>query len=168
MRCLMPIAASPASYIPGVKLARGSAESEPVIPAGRGGAGAGANGFAPPFWLAGLVSGAFVGGGVEGEGEGVCACVLIEKQQHKTSEANSVRKAILYTRFIVSPPKSFPSRWFAQRVCGIAESCESLCRQSSSQNGLHNPDLSALATVDIRREIEQFGILARTRSVEQV
>ena len=26
-------------------------------------------------------------------------------------------------------------------------------------HGLHNPDLSALATVDIRREIEQFGIL---------
>src|SRR5260370_11508739 len=51
---------------------------------------------------------------------------------------------------------------------GIAESCESLFRQSLPQHGLHNPDLSALATVDIRREIEQFGILPRTRSVEQV
>jgi len=55
-------------------------ESEPVIPAGSGGAGAGANGFAPPFWLAGLVSGAFVDGGGdegEGEGEGVCAWILV-------------------------------------------------------------------------------------------
>src|SRR6266852_9719442 len=98
MRCLMPIAASPASYIPGVSLARGSAESEPVIPAGRGGAGSGANGFAPPFWLAGLVSGAVVDGGDEGEGEGVCACVLLAKHEHKTKDAINERKAMVCTR----------------------------------------------------------------------
>src|SRR5713226_1275422 len=108
MRCLMPNDVSPASYMPGVSLARGSIASEPVIPAGRGGAGSGANGFAPPFWLAGLVSGALVDSG-DGDGEvvGVCACVLIEKPTHKTSEASSTRKAMLFTRFIVSPPKSF-------------------------------------------------------------
>src|SRR4030081_2470128 len=103
MRCLMPIDASPASYIPGVSLARGSLASEPVIPAGRGGAGSGANGFAPPFWLAGLVSGAAVDAGGEGEGEGVCACVPLAKHDQKTREATSKRKVIVRTRFIVSP-----------------------------------------------------------------
>src|ERR1700694_2373715 len=103
MRCLMPIAASPASYIPGVSLARGSLASEPVMPAGRGGAGAGANGFAPPFWSAGLVSGAFVDGG---DGEGVCACAPVAKHDQKTSEATSKLKAMVVTRFIVSPLKS--------------------------------------------------------------
>src|SRR2546423_15686830 len=106
MRCLMPNAASPASYIPGVSLARGSAVSEPVIPAGRVGAGSGANGFAPPFWLAGLVSGAVVDGGGdegEGEGEGVCACVAVAKHDQNKREGTSKRKAILCTRFIVSP-----------------------------------------------------------------
>src|ERR1700687_1156353 len=141
MRCLMPIAASPASYIPGVSLARGSLASEPVIPTGRGGAGSGANGFPPPFWLAGFVSGAFVG---SGDGDGVCACVGAAKHDQKTREAMSKRKAMVVSRFIVSPLRFFP------------------------QHGLHNPDLSALATVDIRRKIEQFGILPRTRSVAQV
>src|SRR6266851_5004725 len=108
MRCLMPNDVSPASYMPGVSLARGSIASEPVIPAGRGGAGSGANGFAPPFWLAGLVSGGLADSG-DGDGEVVCACVLIEKQQPKTSEANSPRKAMLYARFIVTPPKIFPA-----------------------------------------------------------
>ncbi len=41
----MPIAASPASYSPGVSLARGSFASDPVIPGGSAGAGCGANGF---------------------------------------------------------------------------------------------------------------------------
>src|SRR3979409_2450601 len=99
MRCLMPIAASPASYIPGVSLARGSAVSDPVIPAGRGGAGSGANGFAPPFWLAALVSGAVLDGGGD-EGEGVCACVPLAKHDQKTSEATSKLKAMVVTRFI--------------------------------------------------------------------
>src|SRR5436309_12186692 len=98
----MPIDVSPASYIPGVSLARGSLASEPVIPAGSGGADSRANGFPLP-WLAGLVSGAFEGGG---DGEAVCACVLIEKKQHKTSEVNSTRKVMLCTRFIISSPKS--------------------------------------------------------------
>src|SRR5712692_3057563 len=104
MRCLMPNDVSPASYIPGVSLARGSAASEPVIPAGRGGAGSGANGFAPPFGVAGLFSGGLADSG-DGDGEVVCACVLTERQQPKTAEAIRTRKAILCTRFIVSPPK---------------------------------------------------------------
>src|SRR5438128_3489462 len=68
MMCLRPIDVSPASYIPGLSLARGSLASEPVIPAGNGGAGCGANGFA------------FCGaaGVADGDGEDVCACVLIE------------------------------------------------------------------------------------------
>jgi len=67
------------------------------MPVGSGGAGWGANGFGG---AAGVADGA-------GDGDDVCANV-IEKQQHKTSEANSARKAILCTRFIVSPPKVFP------------------------------------------------------------
>ena len=101
----MPIAVSPASYIPGVKLARGSVASEPVIPAGSGGAGSGVDGFAPLFWFAGLVSGAVVGGGGdEGEGEGVCARVSVAKHEPKTIRATSKQK-IVRTRFIVSPKK---------------------------------------------------------------
>src|SRR5213594_768698 len=104
----MPIEVSPASYIPGVSLARGSLASEPVIPAGSGGADARANGFLFS-WLDGLFSGAFEGSG-DGDGEAVCACVLIDKKQHKTSEVNSTRKVMLCTRFIISPPKSFSRR----------------------------------------------------------
>jgi hypothetical protein len=43
---------------------------------------------------------------------------------------------------------------------GIAGSRESLFRQSSPHHVLHNPDLSALATVDVGCEIEQFGVLS--------
>src|SRR5215210_9137039 len=111
MRCLMPIAASPASYIPGDSLARGSLASEPVIPAGSGGADSGANGFAPS-WLAGLDSGVGVGEGC-GDGEGVCASVPAAKHEHKTREAVSKRKAIVCTRFIVSPLKVFHQEGFA-------------------------------------------------------
>src|SRR5207244_11486837 len=46
MMCLSPIDVSPASYMPGLSFARGSLASEPVMPAGSGGAGRGANGFA--------------------------------------------------------------------------------------------------------------------------
>src|SRR5712671_6327739 len=99
VRCLRPIAASPASYMPGDNFARGSSTSEPVMPAGSGGAGCGANGFAA-CRAAGVADGA-------GDGEDVCACVLIENQQHKTSEDNRIRKAIVCTRFIVSPLKVF-------------------------------------------------------------
>src|SRR5712692_10379857 len=91
-RCFSPRAASPASYMPGLSFARGSLTSEPVMPVGSGGAGWGANGFAGG--AAGVADGA-------GDGDDVCACVLIEKQPHKTSEANKARKAILCTRFIV-------------------------------------------------------------------
>src|SRR4051812_15903228 len=111
MMCLMPIAASPASYIPGDSLARGSPVSEPVIPAGSGGAGSRANGF-PPSWLAGLDSGAFMGSG-DGDGEVVCASVLAAKHEHKTREAISKRKAIVCTRLIVSPLQVFHPAWFA-------------------------------------------------------
>src|SRR6266404_5493951 len=100
-RCLMPIAASPASYIPGDNFARGSLMSEPVMPAGSGGAGCGAKGFAG---AAGVADGA-------GDVVDVCDSVLIEKPTPKTSVANSIRKAIVCTRFIISPPKVFPSIW---------------------------------------------------------
>src|SRR5215210_2868644 len=111
MRCLMPIAASPASYIPGDSLARGSLASEPVIPAGSGGADSGANGF-PPFWSAGLASGVGVGEGC-GDGEGVCASVRAAKHEHKTREAINKRNAILWTRLIVSPLQVFHPEGFA-------------------------------------------------------
>src|SRR6267142_7091557 len=81
MRCLMPIAASPASYMPGNNFARGSLTSEPVMPAGSGGAGCGANGFAF-CGAAGVADGA-------GDGEVVCACVPVAKQDQKTREATS-------------------------------------------------------------------------------
>src|SRR3989442_5256274 len=106
MRCLIPIAASPASYTPGASLARGSMASEPVIPAGRGGAGSGANGFAG---AAGVAAGA-------GDDDGVCARIFIAKQPHKTSEVNSNRKAMLITRFIVSPPKTFHPTWVLLKI----------------------------------------------------
>ena len=48
------------------------------------------------------------------------------------------------------------------------ESLFSSVLRFSLQHGLHNSDLSALATVDIRSEIEQFSILARAGGVEQV
>src|SRR5882672_5670500 len=109
----MPIDVSPASYIPGVSLARGSAGSDPVIPAGSGGAVARANGF-PRSWLAGLDSGVFVESG-DGDGEVVCASVLAAKHAHKTREAVSKRKAIVCTRFIVSPLKR--ARLFGEAPC---------------------------------------------------
>jgi hypothetical protein len=58
---LIPIDTSPASYIPGVSLVRGSLASEPVIPAGSGDAGSGANGSASAFFWSGLASAGFVG-----------------------------------------------------------------------------------------------------------
>src|SRR5437899_1042593 len=84
MRCLMPRDVSPASYIPGLSLKRGSFASEPVIPAGSGGAGCGANGFAGCA-AAGVVDGA-------GDGEDVCACVFAAKHEHKTTKAINNRK----------------------------------------------------------------------------
>src|ERR1041384_84928 len=105
MRCLMPIAVSPASYSPGDSLKRGSLASEPTIPAGRGGAGSGANGFAPSP-SAGLDCGVGVGEGC-GDGEVVCASVLTAKHEHKTREAIINKRAIVSTRFIVSPRQVF-------------------------------------------------------------
>src|SRR5438132_14401480 len=88
MMCLSPIDVSPASYMPGLSFARGSLTSEPIMPAGSGGAGCGANGFA----------GGAAAGVAAGDGEDVCAKVLMEKHQHKISEANSNRKAIVGTQ----------------------------------------------------------------------
>ena len=99
----MPIDVSAASYIPGASVARGSVVSEPIIPAGRGGAGSGANGFASPFWLAGLVSGAFVDGG---DGEAVCACVFAAKHEPKTTKATNNWKVTVRTRIIGFPLRS--------------------------------------------------------------
>src|SRR5438445_11694559 len=82
----MPEAASPASYIPGVSLKRGSLTSEPVIPAGNGGAGLGANGFT---------------GAGAGVGDGVCASATAAKHEHKNSDAASKRNVC--TRFIFFP-----------------------------------------------------------------
>src|SRR5437870_9923201 len=77
-RCLRPIDVSPASYIPGLSLARGSLASEPVMPAGSGGAGCGANGFAGG--AAGVAA---------GDGEDVCANVLAAKAEPKTTKATN-------------------------------------------------------------------------------
>src|SRR6266513_1791553 len=93
MRCLMPIDVSAASYIPGASLARGSLASEPVIPAGSGAAGAGANGLAG---AAGVAEG-------EGEGDDVCAWMVVAKHNQQKREAKSKRKCMVCTRFIVSP-----------------------------------------------------------------
>src|SRR5205823_14877625 len=75
MMCLRPIDVSPASYIPGLSLARGSFASEPVIPAGNDGAGCGANGFAF-CGAAGVADG-------RGDGEEVCAKVFAAKHETK-------------------------------------------------------------------------------------
>src|SRR5436309_2540877 len=72
--------------MPGDSLKRGSLTSAPVIPAGSGGAGLGANGFT---------------GGAAGDGEGACAGVTA-KQAHKNKEAANKRKAC--TRFIIFYP----------------------------------------------------------------
>src|SRR5687767_504006 len=105
MTCLMPNAASPASYIPGDSLARGSLGSEPVIPAGSAGAASGSNGFFPSC-SAGLDSGLCMGEGC-GDGEAVWASVPPAKHEHKTKEAITKRKAIVCTRLIVSPLQLF-------------------------------------------------------------
>src|SRR4029453_10530997 len=102
----MPIAASPASKIPGVNFARGSLVSAPVIPGGSGAAGSGANGSACACLSAGVVSG-------DGDGDGVCAWLCVAKQKHKTREATSKRKDMVCTRFIISPLGGFHPAFFA-------------------------------------------------------
>src|SRR5437588_3312111 len=98
MRCFMPRAASPASYMPGLSFARGSLTSEPVMPAGIGGAGCGANG-STGCGAAGVADGA-------GDGEDVCANVFAAKPEHKTTKATNNWKVVVCTRFIF-PPKIF-------------------------------------------------------------
>src|SRR6266853_188289 len=90
----MPIDASPASYSPGVSLARGSFASDPVIPGGSVGAGSGANG----FLSSSSPSACCAGGGVGG----VCARSRLTPE-HKRIAATATRKAKLGTRFIASP-----------------------------------------------------------------
>ncbi len=92
----MPIDASPASYSPGVSLARGSFASDPVIPAGSVGAGSGANGFLSSS--SSSLSACCAGGGVAG----VCARTRLTPE-HKRIAATAIRKAKLGTRFIASP-----------------------------------------------------------------
>src|SRR5712672_1713881 len=90
MTCLRPIDVSAASYIPGASLARGSLASEPVIPAGRGGAGSGANGFFSPSPLVGFVSVGFpdsCDGDGDGDADGVCAWILVVKHKQNKREA---------------------------------------------------------------------------------
>src|SRR5437879_11092098 len=43
-----------------------------------------------------------------------------------------------------------------------------LLRRFFLQHRFHNPDLSSLRTVRIRREVEHVGILPRPRGVEQI
>src|SRR5687768_5383932 len=108
--CWRPIAVSPASYIPGASLARGSLASEPVMPAGSGGAGTRANGFSG----VGFVSAGFADSGDgDGEGEGVCPWRLDAKPKQTKSEATSKRKVMMCTRFIVSPLQFFLPALFA-------------------------------------------------------
>src|SRR5579859_3315876 len=90
----MPIDVSPASYSPGVSLARGSLASDPVIPAGSDGAVSGANGFS----FSSL--GACAGGGVAG----FCSCACTQLvPKHKISAAPATPRATRWTGFIVSP-----------------------------------------------------------------
>jgi len=61
-----------------------------------------------------LVSGAFVGGGVEGEGEGVCACVLIENNSIKRAKLIASGKRSCIPDIVLS--KKFSVEMFAQKV----------------------------------------------------
>src|SRR5262245_26234358 len=123
----MPIAASPASKTPGVSFVRGSFTSEPVMPGGNGFACSGANGSC--CCAAGGLSGFFVGS-CDGDGDAFCANVVIAKHEDKARAVNRKRKAVVCTRFIVSPLRVF------------------------TQHGLHDPDFCALTAVDISREVE--------------
>jgi hypothetical protein len=81
--------------------------SEPVIPAGSGAAGSGANGFFSS-WLVGFVSAGFADCGdgdvdVDGDADGVCAWLLVAKHKQNKREVTNKRKAMVCTRFIVSP-----------------------------------------------------------------
>src|SRR3954468_12734084 len=64
----------------------------------------------------------------EGDAEGACAWLLPAKHAVKTSEA--INKAVMCTRFISSPLRFL------------------------TQHRLHNPNLSALAAIDIGGEIK--------------
>src|SRR4030095_4608803 len=102
MTCFRPIDVSAASYIPGASLARASLASEPVIPAGSGAAGSGANGFSSLVLLVGFVSEGFTDSG-DGDGDVVCAWILVAKHKPNKREVTNKRKAMVCTRFIVSP-----------------------------------------------------------------
>jgi hypothetical protein len=71
------------------------------MPAGKGGAGCGAKGFA----------GSAAGAGV---GEGVCANAFAARHELKTIEAANNWKVILRTRFIVAPRKIVLAKWFLE------------------------------------------------------
>jgi hypothetical protein len=80
--CFNPIEVSPASYTPGVSFARGSFASDPVMPAGSGGAGCGANGFSG------------CAGVGDGDGDGVCANAFAA---NRTIEATTMSKVLVRT-----------------------------------------------------------------------
>src|SRR4051812_397352 len=80
--CLRPDAVSPASYKPGVRLARGSFASDPVIPAGSGGAACGANG-----------SCCAAGAGV-GLGDCVCARPTADSHKQEIMKATKDREMV--------------------------------------------------------------------------
>ena len=117
------------------------------MPAGSVGAGSSANGFFSASWSVGFVSAGFADSGAVdgdgvGDGVGVCAWILVTEHKQNKREATNKRKAMVCTRFIISPLTVFP------------------------QHRLHNSDLSALATVDIGREIVKLSVLPRTRFIE--
>ena len=114
---MSPIEATPASYKPGVSLARGSFASEPVIPGGRGGAGSGAKGllsssssfslsasFALSASLALSLSAVCCDGDVAGVCVCGCACARrLVTPKHKNSAATMLRRARSEIRFIACP-----------------------------------------------------------------
>jgi hypothetical protein len=71
------------------------------MPAGKGGAGCGAKGFA----------GSAAGVGV---GEGVCANAFAARHEHNTMRAINNWKVAIRTRFIVSPRKIVFRKWFLE------------------------------------------------------
>src|ERR1041384_7417513 len=95
--CFRPIDVSPASYIPGESFARGSFASEPVMPAGSGGAGWGANGLG-----GGGAGGGGGGGGAEGVGDGDGVWANAPAANSKEREATNKERTVRI-RFMISP-----------------------------------------------------------------
>ena len=153
----MPIDVSPASYSPGVSLARGSFTSDPVIPAGSG---------ASRLWrkwilvvvilsLSGLESGvrrlAWDAGAVA---QAFCSCCAHARAQNKNRGHSHAGQTQINTLHSVH---HFSSQGFFSGSDGFL-----------LQHRLHNSDFGSLPIVRVRREVEQFGILPRSRRIEQI